>query len=135
MIDDNPTDVLLIKEAFAFCQGNCEIYVAEDGIHAMEFLKRHDAYFDAPRPDVILLDLNMPRKSGFEVLADIKADPDFKNIPTIIYTSSVAKADIKTAYQEHANAYIKKSGDFDECIKIAKAIKDFWLTTSILYEL
>ncbi len=134
MIDDNPTDVLLIKEAFAFCEGNEKIYVAENGFQAIEFLKQQGQYLQAPRPDLILLDLNMPRKNGFEVLAEMKADPNFRSIPIIIYTSSVAKEDIKTAYHNHANGYIRKSVDFDNCIKIARLIKDFWFSASILYE-
>jgi len=135
MIDDNPTDVLLIKEAFAFCEANSEVYVAEDGVYALEFLKRRGEYSHAPRPDIILLDLNMPRKSGLEVLTELKSDPDFKSIPVIIYTSSITKEDIKIAYNNHANSYMRKSVDFDDCIKTAKAIKDFWFISSILSEL
>ena len=134
MIDDNPTDVLLIKEAFAFCEGNEEIYVAEDGIQAIELLKQQGQYLQARRPDLILLDLNMPKKNGFEVLSELKADPDFRSIPVIIYTSSVAKEDIRMAYQHYANGYIRKSVDFDNCIKIARLIKEFWFSVSILYK-
>lgn len=134
MIDDNPTDVLLIKEAFAFCEADSEIHVAEDGVYALEFLKRQGQDLHAPRPDLILLDLNMPRKNGFEVLAELKADPELNTIPVIIYTSSVTKEDIKAAYNSHANGYIRKSVDFDECIKTAQSIKDFWFSTAILYE-
>jgi len=134
MIDDNPTDVLLIKEAFAFCETDSEVYVVEDGVYALEFLKQQGQNIHAPRPDLILLDLNMPRKNGFEVLAELKADPELNSIPVIIYTSSVAKEDIKAAYNSHANGYIRKSVDFDECIKIAQSIKDFWFSTAILYE-
>lgn len=135
MIDDNPTDVLLMKEAFSFCEGkNYEIHVAEDGVYAMDFLKRQGQYHTVPRPDIILLDLNMPRKNGLEVLTAVKADPEFKCIPTIVYTSSVVNEDVKAAYNSFANGYIKKSVDFDECIKIAKSINDFWFSVSILYE-
>ena len=134
MIDDNPTDVLLIKEAFAFCEADSEVYVAEDGVYALEFLKRQGQNIRAPRPDLILLDLNMPRKNGLEVLAELKADPELTSIPVIVYTSSVAKEDIKAAYNSHANGYIRKSVDFDECIKTAKSIKDFWFSIAILYE-
>lgn len=134
MIDDNPTDVLLIKEAFAFCKADSEIHVAEDGVYALEFLKRQGQNLHAPRPDLILLDLNMPRKNGFEVLAELKADPELNTIPVIIYTSSVTKEDIRAAYNSHANGYIRKSVDFDECIKTAQSIKDFWFSTAILYE-
>jgi CheY-like chemotaxis protein len=134
MIDDNPTDVLLIKEAFAFCEADSEVYVAEDGVYALEFLKQQGQNIHAPRPDLILLDLNMPRKNGLEVLAELKADPELNSIPVIVYTSSVAKEDIKAAYNSHANGYIRKSVDFDECIKTAKSIKDFWFSIAILYE-
>ncbi|MDP1934145.1 MAG: response regulator [Nitrosomonas sp.] len=134
MIDDNPTDVLLIKEAFAFCEADSEIHVAEDGVYALEFLKRQGQDLHAPRPDLILLDLNMPRRNGFEVLAELKADPELNTIPVIIYTSSVTKEDIRAAYNSHANGYIRKSVDFDECIKTAQSIKDFWFSTAILYE-
>ena len=135
MIDDNPTDVLLMKEAFSFCEGkNYEIYVAEDGVYAMDFLKRQGQYHAAPRPDIILLDLNMPRKNGLEVLMAVKTDSEFKYIPTLVYTSSVVKEDVKAAYNNFANGYIKKSVDFDECIRIAKSINDFWFSVSILYE-
>ena len=135
MIDDNPTDVLLMKEAFSFCEGkNYEIHVAEDGVYAMDFLKRQGQYHAAPRPDIILLDLNMPRKNGLEVLMAVKTDSEFKYIPTLVYTSSVVKEDVKAAYNNFANGYIKKSVDFDECIRIAKSINDFWFSVSILYE-
>lgn len=134
MIDDNPTDVLLIKEAFAFCEADCEVYVAEDGVYALEFLKQQGQNVHVPRPDLILLDLNMPRKNGLEVLAELKADPEFNSIPVIIYTSSVTREDIKAAYNCHANGYIRKSVNFDECIKTAQSIKDFWFSNAILYE-
>lgn len=135
MIDDNPTDVLLMKEAFSFCEGNSyDIHVAEDGVYAIDFLKRQGQYHSAPRPDIILLDLNMPRKNGLEVLMAVKADPDFKYIPTLVYTSSVVKEDVKAAYDNYTNGYIKKSVDFDECIQIAKSINDFWFSTSVLYQ-
>lgn len=134
MIDDNPTDVLLIKEAFAFCEVNSEVHVAEDGVYALEFLQRQGEYSNAPRPDIILLDLNMPRKSGLEVLVELKSNPELKTIPVIIYTSSIIKEDVRAAYDNYANSYIRKSVDFDDCIRIAKSIKDFWFTSSILTE-
>ncbi|WP_293004676.1 response regulator [Nitrosomonas sp.] len=134
MIDDNPTDVLLIKEAFALCSENCNVYVAEDGAYALEFLSQQGQYCHVPRPDIILLDLNMPRKSGLEVLKELKDDLDLKSIPVIIYTSSKTKADVRSAYRNHANGYIKKSIDFDDCIKIANSINDYWFSTSTLYE-
>ena len=132
MIDDNPTDVLLMKEAFALCGSTSNIFVAEDGVHALEFLKKQNQFQHVPRPDIILLDLNMPKRSGLDVLAELKSDPELDTIPVIIYTSSAALEDVKAAYQKHANAYIKKSGDFESCIRIAKLLKDFWLSTAIL---
>ncbi len=134
MIDDNPTDVLLIKEAFALCEASSEVHVVEDGVYALEFLQRQGEYSNVPRPDIILLDLNMPRKSGLEVLAELKSNPELKAIPVIIYTSSVTQEDVKAAYNNYANSYIKKSVDFDDCIRTAKSIRDFWFTASILSE-
>lgn len=134
MIDDNPTDILLIKEAFAFCEADSEVHAAEDGVYALEFLQRQGEYSNAPRPDIILLDLNMPRKGGLEVLMELKSDPKLKTIPVIIYTSSITQEDVRTAYDNHANSYIRKSVDFDDCIRTAKSIKDFWFTVSILSE-
>ncbi|MBS0425193.1 MAG: response regulator [Proteobacteria bacterium] len=134
MIDDNPTDVLLIKEAFTLCETSSEVYVVEDGVYALEFLQRQGEYSNVPRPDIILLDLNMPRKSGLEVLAELKSNPELKAIPVIIYTSSVTQEDVKAAYNNYANSYIKKSVDFDDCIRTAKSIRDFWFAASILSE-
>lgn len=132
MVDDNPTDALLVKEAFAYSDGNTEVFVAEDGVFALEFLRKQGPYLQAPRPDIILLDLNMPRKDGIEFLAEMKADLDLRIIPVIIYTSSATPQDIKAAFQNYANGYIRKSVNFDECIKVTKSIKDFWFSTSIL---
>lgn len=133
IIDDNPTDVLLMKEAFALCEVNSEIYVVEDGIYALEFLRKQNAFNHSPTPHIVLLDLNMPRKSGLEVLTELKSDPKLSFIPVIIYTSSEAQEDIRAAYECHANAYVKKPGDFETYIKIAKSIKDFWLSAAISY--
>ncbi|MBX9896128.1 MAG: response regulator [Nitrosomonas sp.] len=132
IVDDNPTDAMLVREAFACTDGNTEVFVAEDGVCALEFLRKQDPYLQAPRPDIILLDLNMPRKNGIEFLAEMKADIDLRIIPVIVYTSSVTDQDIKAAFQNYANGYIKKSVNFDECIEVAKSIKEFWFSTSIL---
>lgn len=134
MIDDNPIDVMLLKEAFKFNEANIELHVAEDGIYAMEFLSRQGEYINAPRPDIILLDLNMPRKNGAEVLSELKMNVSLRTLPVIIYTSSIAIEDIKAAYTNQANSYIKKPVDFDECIKVAKAIQDFWFSIVLLSE-
>jgi len=132
MVDDNPTDAMLVKEAFACSDENTEVFVAEDGVFALEFLRKQGSYLQVPRPDIILLDLNMPRKNGIEFLAEMKADLDLRIIPVIIYTSSATDQDIKSAFQNYANGYIRKSANFDECIGIAKSISDFWFSTSIL---
>ena len=133
IIDDNPTDVLLMTEAFALCDGHNEIHTAEDGVYALEFVRKQNSFKQSPTPDIILLDLNMPRKNGLEVLMELKSDPKFSFIPIIVYTSSAAPEDVKAAYERHANAYVKKPGDFESYIKIAKSISDFWLSVAIFY--
>jgi chemotaxis family two-component system response regulator Rcp1 len=102
--------------------------VAADGVEAMAFLRREGKYADAPRPDLILLDLNMPRKDGREVLAEIKDDPDLRRIPVVILTTSTAERDIMESYNLHANCYIAKPVDLDQFLDVVKSIEDFWLT-------
>lgn len=131
IIDDNPTDVLLMKEAFALSGIDSEIHSAEDGVRVLELLGKKNSSDQLPRPDIILLDLNMPKKNGLEVLVELKSDPKFSTIPIIVYTSSVVPDDVKSAYRRHANAYVKKPGDFESYIKIAKSISDFWLSSAI----
>lgn len=131
IIDDNPTDVLLMKEAFALSGADSEIHSAEDGVCALELLRKQNSPDQLPRPDIILLDLNMPRKNGLEVLVELKSDPKFSAIPIIVYTSSVIPDDVRAAYRQHANAYVKKPGDFESYIKIAKSISDFWFSSVI----
>ncbi|UJP06059.1 MAG: response regulator [Nitrosomonas sp.] len=132
IVDDNPADALLMKEAFALCQSNNEINVVEDGIYALEFLREKQSSQQSVCPDIILLDLNMPRRNGMEVLRELKVDPEFSVIPVIIFTSSASREDIKAAYAQHANAYLQKPGDFDGYIKIAKSIEDFWFSAALL---
>ena len=104
----------------------------QDGVEAMAFLRREGAYSEAPRPDVILLDLNLPKKDGREVLADVKADEELRRIPVVILTVSSAEEDIVKTYNLHANCYIRKPIDLDQFIEVVKAIKDFWLSIVIL---
>lgn len=128
MIEDNPSDVRLTKEAFKDAKVRNRMHVAVDGEDAMVFLRRAGRYSEAPRPDLILLDLNLPKKNGREVLAEIKADSDLKRIPVVILTTSDDERDIMTAYDLHVNAYVRKPVDLDQFIKIVEAVEDFWLT-------
>jgi len=126
LVEDNPTDVLITREGLFSAKVFNTLHVADDGVEAMEFLRREGKFGDAPRPDLVLLDLNMPRKNGQEVLAEIKADDSLKNIPVVILTTSQAKDDVVKAYGLHANCYINKPVDFDAFTKVVQTIKDFW---------
>lgn len=128
MVEDNPSDVRLTMEAFKDAKVYNNMSVAADGEDAMAFLKRQGRYADSPRPDLILLDLNLPKKNGREVLEEIKADPDLKRIPVVILTTSDDEKDILQAYDLHVNAYITKPVDLDQFIKIVEAVEDFWLS-------
>jgi CheY-like chemotaxis protein len=126
-VEDNPGDVRLTKEALGESKVRNRISVVPDGEEAMAFLRQEGKYKDAPRPDLILLDLNMPRKDGREVLADVKRNPDFKKIPVVILTSSSAEQDIVQSYDLHANAYVTKPVGFEKFISVVRQIEDFWL--------
>jgi two-component system, chemotaxis family, response regulator Rcp1 len=126
LVEDNPGDVLLIREALKEGRLRHELHVAADGIVAMEFLRRRNKHSQAPRPDFILLDLNLPRKNGREVLTEIKSDPRLHTIPIIVLTSSAAEDDILSAYELHANSYITKPVNFEQFIDIITAIEEFW---------
>ena len=128
MVEDNPADVRLTIEAFKDAKVLNRMNVAEDGEAAMAWLRREGKYADAPRPDLILLDLNLPKKDGREVLAEIKADPDLKRIPVVVLTTSEDQKDILKAYDLHVNAYITKPVDLDQFIKIVEAVENFWLS-------
>ncbi len=132
MVEDNPTDVLIAREGLLDAQMRNTLHVAEDGIEAMEFLRQRGKYAGAPRPDLILLDLNMPRKNGQEVLAEIKADDDLMNIPVVILTTSKSAEDIDQAYGLHANCYISKPVDFEEFTHVVQTIQDFWFSVVTL---
>lgn len=132
MVEDNPTDVLIAKEGFFSAKLLNTLHVADDGIEAIEFLHQRGRYAEAPRPDLIVLDLNMPRKNGQEVLAEIKTDDHLKEIPVVILTTSKSADDISKAYGLHANCYISKPVDFDEFTKVVQKIQDFWFSVVTL---
>ena len=128
LVEDNPGDIRLTKEALKDAKLVNNLSVCTDGEEAMAFLRREGEYLDSPRPDLILLDLNMPKKDGREVLAEIKALPEFKRIPVVMLTTSTAEHDILDSYDLHANCYITKPVDLDQFITVVKTIEDFWLT-------
>jgi two-component system, chemotaxis family, response regulator Rcp1 len=128
MVEDNPDDIELTIEALKDAKVGNILEVARDGVEAMAFLKREGKFQHAARPDLILLDLNMTRKDGREVLREIKTHPDLKRIPVVILTTSQAEEDILGTYDLHANCYITKPVDFDRFLKVVRSIEDFWLT-------
>ena len=128
LVEDNPGDVRLTQEAFREAKVRNKLHVVGDGVEAMAFLRREGKYADSPRPDLILLDLNMPKKDGREVLAEIKTEKDLRRIPVVILTISKAEEDIIKSYDLHANCYITKPVDLEQFIKVVKAVEDFWLT-------
>jgi CheY-like chemotaxis protein len=127
IVEDNKGDVGLIEEVFEEAKIRNKLHVAEDGEEAMLFLRAEGKFSGSPRPDIILLDLNLPKKDGREVLKEIKQDSSLKNIPVVILTTSGAEKDILRAYDLHANAYITKPLDFDQFIKVVESIGNFWL--------
>jgi two-component system, chemotaxis family, response regulator Rcp1 len=126
LVEDNPGDVVLISEALNEGRMRHELHVAADGIEALKFLRNQPPHADAPRPDLILLDLNLPRKNGREVLAEIKSDPRLRMIPVLILTSSADAEDILHCYELHANSYITKPVNFEQYIHITNCIDKFW---------
>jgi two-component system, chemotaxis family, response regulator Rcp1 len=128
LVEDNPGDVELTREALLESKLHMRLSVVVDGVEALAFLRREGAYADAPRPDLILLDLNLPKKDGRAVLGEIKEDRALRNIPVVILTSSQAEQDIVRAYDLHANCYVTKPVDLDQFITIVRSIESFWLT-------
>ncbi len=128
LVEDNPDDVLLTEEVLMEAKVKNHLNVVENGDEAMDYLYQKGEYEDVNRPDLILLDLNLPGKDGREVLVEIKENEDLKRIPVVILTTSRAEEDIFKMYQHHANAYITKPVDFDQFIKVVQTIEDFWLT-------
>jgi CheY-like chemotaxis protein len=132
LVEDSPGDVRLTREAFREANGAVQLHVASDGVEAIAFLRQEGAYADAPRPDFILLDLNLPRMDGREVLAQIKADDDLRTIPVVILTTSEADADILKSYELNANAYLRKPVTLEAFERLVKSINDFWLKNVLL---
>ncbi|MGA2675323.1 MAG: response regulator [Methanobacterium sp.] len=127
LVEDNPGDVRLITEAFKNVEATINIVVAKDGFEAMQILKREGNYTTAIKPQLIVLDLNLPKKNGREVLKEIKSNPELQMIPVIILTTSSAEEDIIETYKNHVNAYITKPFNLEKFIEIVKSIYDFWL--------
>jgi two-component system, chemotaxis family, response regulator Rcp1 len=132
LVEDNPADVRLTQEAFREGKIHNKLVVAKDGVEAMDFLHRRGQYANAVRPDLILLDLNLPRKDGREVLAEIKADPELMRIPVVVLTTSRAEMDIVKTYNLHCNCYIVKPVDLDQFIHVIQSIENFWLAAVTL---
>jgi CheY-like chemotaxis protein len=132
LVEDSPGDARLTQEAFREANVTIKLHVAPDGVEAMAFLRREGDHADAPRPDLILLDLNLPRMDGREVLALIKGDDNLRSIPTVILTTSEAEADIVKSYDLQANCYLSKPVQLDTFVGLVKSISDFWLTTAKL---
>jgi chemotaxis family two-component system response regulator Rcp1 len=128
LVEDNPGDIRLTQEGLKEGKIFNTLSVVGDGIEALAFLRREGEYADAPRPDLILLDLNLPRKDGREVLREIKSDPNFRRIPVVVLTTSRAEMDIIGTYDQHANCYIIKPVDFEQFVNVVKSIENFWLT-------
>jgi CheY-like chemotaxis protein len=127
LVEDDPGDIVLIREAFVDHKVGNALSVVSDGVEALAFLRRESGYEDAPRPDLILLDLNLPRKDGSEVLAEIKADPGLSTIPVVVLTTSEADEDILRSYELHANAYVTKPVDFEQFSQIVHQIDEFFI--------
>ena len=128
LVEDNPADVRLTQEALKEGKVRNNLFVARDGVEAIEFLRRQGPHANATKPDLILLDLNLPRKDGREVLAEIKNDDNLRTIPVVVLTTSSAEADILKSYNLHANCYITKPVDLEQFVQVIKSIDDFWLT-------
>jgi CheY-like chemotaxis protein len=129
LVEDNAGDVRLTREAFADARVPNRLHVVHDGIAALQFLRKEKPHAGAPDPDLVLLDLNIPKMSGFEVLEQIKRDPQLRRIPVIILTSSKADCDVLKCYDSYANSYVTKPADFDQYIHVVATIDEFWLST------
>jgi CheY-like chemotaxis protein len=132
MVEDSPSDAQLTIEALHAAKIANRLSHVEDGVEALRFLRREGPYADAPRPDLILLDLNLPRKDGREVLEELKRDADLKVIPVVVLTTSQSEQDVLRSYELHANCYITKPVDFTQFMEVVRAIEHFWLTVVTL---
>jgi CheY-like chemotaxis protein len=128
LVEDDPGDVVLIQEAFEDNKVRNRLHCVSDGVDALRFLRREDEFADAPRPDLILLDLNLPRKDGREVLAEVKTDERLQQIPVVVLTTSKLEEDVLRSYKLHANAYVTKPVDFDRFIEVVRQIDEFFVT-------
>ena len=128
LVEDNPGDVRLTKETLKDAKLMVNLHVVGDGVEAMAFLRQEGKYASAPRPDLVLLDLNLPKKDGREVLSEIKQDPNLRRIPVVVLTISNGEEDVLKSYNLHANAYVNKPLNLEQFAKITKAIEDFWFT-------
>jgi chemotaxis family two-component system response regulator Rcp1 len=128
LVEDNPGDVRLTRETLKDAKLMVDLHVVGDGVEAMAFLRQEGKYASAPRPDLVLLDLNLPKKDGREVLSEIKQDPNLRRIPVVVLTISSGEEDVLKSYNLHANAYVNKPLNLEEFAKITKAIEDFWFT-------
>lgn len=129
IVEDNPGDARLIREVLNSNKGYTSLHIVNDGVEVMDFLHNEGKFENAPRPDLIIIDLNLPRKDGREVLAEIKSDPDLQHIPVVVMTISQAEEDIHNTYKLHANCYITKPIDLNEFIRVIKSIEEFWFST------
>jgi CheY-like chemotaxis protein len=128
LVEDDPGDVLMTREAFAEHKVANRLWVVSDGVSALEFLRRQGEHADRPTPDLILLDLNLPRMDGREVLAEVKQDPELRHIPVVVLTTSEAEEDVLRSYLLHANAYVTKPVDFERFIRVVQQIDDFFVS-------
>jgi CheY-like chemotaxis protein len=132
LVEDDPGDVVIAKEALKASRLKSKLTVVPDGVEALKYLRREDGYADAERPDLILLDLNLPKKSGHEVLAEVKGDPKLRKIPIVVLTTSGATEDVERSYDLHANVFVTKPVDFDHFTEVVKQIDDFFLSVASL---
>ncbi len=128
LVEDNPGDVRLTREALAEAKVRNRLAVVSDGVEALAYLRRQEPFSESPRPDLVLLDLNLPKKDGREVLAELKNDPALRRLPVVVLTTSSSEKDILESYDLHANCYITKPVDLDQFINVVTHIEDFWLT-------
>jgi two-component system, chemotaxis family, response regulator Rcp1 len=132
LVEDDPGDVLIAQEALLAGHVDSRLEVVSDGVEAIAYLRNEGSYADAPRPDLILLDLNLPRKSGHEVLEEVKADPDLRSIPIVVLTTSGLEEDVVRCYDHYANVYVTKPVDFEQFTQVVKQIDDFFLSVAEL---
>jgi len=132
LVEDSSGDARLTMEVLDECKTRSQVSLVEDGVEAMAFLRRTGRFGEAPRPDLILLDLNLPRRDGREVLADIKEDADLRRIPVVVLSTSGSEEDIRSAYEHHCNCYVTKPGDLDEFITAIRSVEKLWFRTAAL---